>query len=160
MQFREVEQQQQQWKYLLSYYCCQLHALYIPGNHPRGWQGQGYPKMQKNASIFGFYFWIILSMNQKQLETLCHPLEIAEAGFLQYPLCDTHFAIKRSHLTNQLSTGGDENTIVNQVLQGHTSNSNCKRTPLVLLSLVFHVAFLQIEGSLFWISPPHKIAAS
>lgn len=110
--------------------------------------------MQKNASIFGFYFWIILSMNQKQLETLCHPLEIAEAGFLQYPLCDTHFAIKRSHLTNQLSTGGDENTIVNQVLQGHTSNSNCKRTPLVLLSLVFHVAFLQIEGSLFWISPP------
>ena len=53
-------------------------------------------------------------------------------GWLPAAPCLWHsfFAIKRSHL-NQLSTGGDENTIVNQVLQGHTSNSNCKRTPLV-----------------------------
>lgn len=80
-------------------------------------------------------------MNHDQLERLCQPLEIAEAGFLQHPLCDTHFAIKRSHLTNQLSTGGDENTIVNQVLQGHTSNSNCKRTPLVRLSVVLDISF-------------------
>jgi hypothetical protein len=93
-------------------------------------------------------------MNQNQLERICHPRAIAEAGFQQHPLCDTHFAVKRSYLTNQLSTGGDENTIVNQVLQGHTSNSNCKRTPLVPLSLVLDVAFLQIEGSLLW-SPLH-----
>jgi hypothetical protein len=72
-------------------------------------------------------------VNYNQLERMCYILETAKAGF-QLPLCDIHFAIKGSHSTNQLSTGGDENTIVNQVLQGHTSNSNCKRTPLVPLS--------------------------
>ena len=72
-------------------------------------------------------------MNKNQLRRICGILEIGKAGFQhqQHPLCDTHFTIKRSYLTNQLSTGGDENTIVNRVLQGHISNSNYKRTPLV-----------------------------